>query len=215
MKIELTQHVVDRYRLRICPEATTEEAEARIREGMKQAVRYKNRTKMGQLQYETPDCILIVKECSRMGLVAVTCIPKSYRESSWTQMMNELYQEFLDHEAGKLLPDPPVTQVADLQEVDAKKGSRIGGHQELLVSADTMIDQMRAHLKPVPTLRHEINCLNGQVESLKKRVEHHRDAEEKLFLTLKRVLKVVPRSLQVLQALGDYGHLLIKGETSE
>ena len=212
MKIGLTQHVVDRFHQRICPELTRVQAETRLREELLNATRIRERTKYGQLQYELPSkSLLIVKETGG-DLVAVTIYHRKYRDETWKHLMAQIYDEFLAREAGILPPDPPVQTSATLVVNDQPRAKPSCPRQELLVSADTMLDQMRAYNKAMPALIHENANLLAQVEALKKRVAHHHDREESLFKTLKAVFKTT-RTLQVLQSLGEWGPILIRETT--
>lgn len=73
--IALTGHAIERYQSRIRPDLSIAESESLLSEALTTATKMRGRTKYGHLRYLLPDCVLVVKETTDNGLVAVTTYP--------------------------------------------------------------------------------------------------------------------------------------------
>lgn len=93
--IALSQHAVDRYHERICPDLSRDEAAARLRDVTARARKMRDRTRYGQLRYQGPDCVLIVKATEDRGLLVVTVYPDAVYQgeavsAEWAQVLERI-----------------------------------------------------------------------------------------------------------------------------
>lgn len=64
MKVDITDHAIDRYRERIEQGLTYEEAHARIAEGMERAIRLREKTHAGsEMWHLAGTCVFVVERC--------------------------------------------------------------------------------------------------------------------------------------------------------
>lgn len=64
MKVDITDHAIDRYRERIEPGLSYEEARERIAEGMERAIRLREKTYAGSdMWHLAGTCVFVVERC--------------------------------------------------------------------------------------------------------------------------------------------------------
>lgn len=212
--IHLTQHAIDRYHQRICPEVDPAEAEARLRDVTDRARKMRERTRYGQIRYQADDCILVVKATEDRGLMVVTVYPPPvYRgeptSAEWEQVVERMRaQAERDLQPASIEPPtepPPVQRPRPAAVVARVEDPRV---EHALAALERMVERytpLRDH--------YEAALAGARRETERHRVHGQRKQGE--LEAAKRVLRGLAPHLAdtpaVREALGDFAYILDGG----
>lgn len=210
--IQLTEHAIDRYIHRVHPDLSRAQAFERLGAGLLVAVRGAKKTKYGQLVYQLPDCVLIVKEARAEGkLIAVTVYPLSQSVSTWDTLLAEQMREF---EARQQAPDsppqamdpPPRTLIAAACPILPNPPvAPLKLPPEPVQDVEEFLVRLKEEDRTSKQLRHRLTEVEGQLRRSDQREERRREELEKLETCLRRLYAEFGEGdtfRQILQAEG-------------
>lgn len=209
--IALSQHAVDRYHERICPDLSRDEAVARLRDVTARARKMRDRTRYGQLRYQGPDCVLIVKATEDRGLMVVTVYPDAVYQgeevsAEWVQVLERIQvsaeRELQPVSIPPPAPPPPTKPSRPAAVVARVEDPRV---EHALAALERLVERYG------PVRDHYEAALAGARRETERHRAHGQKMQRDLDTakrTLRRVAALLSDTPEAREALGEFGFLL-------
>lgn len=201
--IFFTLHAVERFITRHAPGMTPNQARTHLIRSV--ATRLRERTILGQLQYQVDDprCVLVVKHDSRMPipLTCVTVLPTPDNAYGWSEDENEIVNEWLADQAAarvaKLASPEALTPKAD--PAPAEKRALTGALSPPVPKARLPVDPERARI----VAQHEALLIAASLEREREKTKRHQISEQSTNTVLRRCFLLAISDVIRRGALGD------------
>jgi len=205
--IAFTHHSIERFIERHAPSLSMAEAERHLLEAS--AVRLRERTILGQLQYQidNPRCVLVVKRDHRMrpDLICVTVLPERENSKGWSDDEEAIRNEWLADQAEKkvkrdlahrgLLTEPSPRSAALKQPVKTAPPAPPPALPKIELPRDPEQARIVANLQAL--------ALATSLEREREKTKRHEITERNNNVVLKRCLRIVLSDLVARSARGD------------
>lgn len=199
--IAFTPHAIERFIERHAPGTSMLEAERHLQEA--NAVRLRQRTILGQLQYqlEEPRCVLVVKRDPRVRpeLVCVTVLPEREDSRGWSEDEEAIRNEWLaDQAAARVKRDmarPALLTEASPCSAVAKQPVKPPAPPNVTLPADPEHARIVAQAQAI--------AIAASLEREREKTKRHEATELHNNVVLKRCLRIVLADLVSRAARGD------------
>lgn len=202
--ITFTPHAIERFIERHAPGIGMDEAEQHLRRAS--AVRLRERTILGQLQYQVdePRCVLVVKRDPRMRpeLVCVTVLPERENSRGWSEDEIAIRNEWLADQAEKKVKREAARPAAAFLE----KPPRVAPDPPKVAPA-ICLPRDPEHARLVAEL--QTLALTTSIERERQKTKRHEATELHNNVVLKRCLRIVLADLVGRAVRGDEAALQI------